>query len=294
MSKDFDKIKESDIYLDVKTPKEKKSKELQRTEKWREDRMGRWTGSQKKNLMSCSRSGGKMSWHDPEKIFLFGDTALKYIYENAMERKTGRYIDMGRGTKEMQYGTAVEPLIEKSAKKLLKKMGVDGKFKRVGFKVYPMISTAGVSSDGIIKHKKETKASAEMKACTNWNTHYDRTFNLMDEKSTDFWQVQSQMIAYEVDRCYYIVAEPPKTINKYLDYNGDILDLFRDFKKECKLTIQTVKASKMHQEALLKRIIIAEATIKEFLETGRNLKEILYEKIDYFKNNESELNIIKL
>jgi len=151
---DFKKPKQSDIELDLpKQKKVKKAKDLQRTEKWRLERLGRWTGSQLKNLMSCSQSGGRISWNEIDKLFHFGNTALKYIYENAMERKTGRYIDMGQGTKEMQYGTKVEPLIQKATKRKLKEMGVKGKIKSVGFKPFPTIPNAGVSSDSIFEDK---------------------------------------------------------------------------------------------------------------------------------------------
>lgn len=285
MSKQFSKIPKSDIHLDIKVESPKETKELQRTEKWQQDRKGRWTGSQKKALMSCSRSGGRLSWLEPSKVFDFGDTSLKYIYENAMERKTGRYIDKGQGTTDMRYGTKVEPLIVKMLKKELKKQGSKLKYKPVGFKEYPNINTAGVSSDGILTLNKKVDAVVEIKACTNWGSHYDRTFEFTDDKSIDFWQMQSEMIAWEVNKCYYVVAEPPKDIKKYANYDGDIMDLYKDFKKEVSINIEIVKPSDIHQKALVKRIHIAEDALNNFLEKGGSLKEILYRTIDSFKNN---------
>lgn len=294
MSKsDFKKPKQSDIMLDLpKEKKVKKAKDLQRTEKWRLERLGRWTGSQLKNLMSCSQSGGRISWNEIDKLFHFGNTALKYIYENAMERKTGRYIDMGQGTKEMQYGTKVEPLIQKATKRKLKEMGIKGKIRSVGFQPFPTIPNAGVSSDSIFEDKKGiVLASVEMKACTAWGTHYERTFEMMDDKGIDFWQVQGQMIAWQVPITYYVVAEPPIDIRKYLYYDGDIMDLYKDFLKECPITIQVIKASKMHQEALLKRIMISENALSQFLTKGGNLREILHKSIDFYKQNKDKLKI---
>lgn len=296
MSKEFFKPKESDLLVNLKveSPKKEKKKDLQRTTDWHLDRLGRWTGSQLKNLMSCSPAGGKLSWNDVDKLFYFGTTPLKYIYENAMERKSGKYVDMGKGTSEMQYGTKVEPLIQKATKKKLKEMGISGKIKSVGFKTFPTMPNAGVSSDSILVDKatKKTIASVEMKACTSWGTHYERTFESMDEKGIDFWQTQGQMIAWEVDITYYVVAEPPININKYLYYDGDIMDLYDDFEKECPIVIQEIKASKTHQNALLKRICIAEDSVREFLEDPKvNLKHILYKKIDHYKKNRELLNV---
>ena len=279
------------LSLDTGDSTSEKSEALQRTEEWHLDRLGRWTGSQQKNLMSCSSKGGKMTWNDFDKIFHFGTGALKYIYENGMERKSGKYVDMGAGTKEMQYGTRVEPLIGKAAKRKLQKMEVYGKMKDVGFKQFPTMPNAGVSSDSILVDEQgKALASVEMKACTAWSTHFERTFEATDEASKDFWQTQGQMIAWDVDCCYYVVAEPPITINKYLYHDGGIMDLYKEFKKECSITIEVIKASKMHQDALLKRICIAENTLREWLKNGGNLKEVLYDKIDFYKENPELLN----
>jgi hypothetical protein len=290
MSKSFKKPEKSKLKINVPDiEKTSKPEELQRTEKWRIDRLGRWTGSQQKNLMSCDAKGGKLTWYDIEKLFYLGAGALKYIYENAMERKSQKYVDMGKGTKEMQYGTRVEPLIAKATKKELKRMKVKGKMKDVGFKQFPTMPNAGVSSDSILKHKGKVVASVEMKACTNWNTHYERTFEAMDEKSKDFWQTQGQMVAWSVDRCYYVVAEPPIDIGKYLYYDGDIMDLYDEFRKECPISIQVIAASEIHQNALLQRICIAEDTLNTFLTKGGDLKTILYRTIDYYKENQDKL-----
>ena len=288
----LDPISESSIKIKVsKKDKKKKKKQLQRNKKWREERRGSWTGSQLKSLMSCSAGKGQMSWGNVDKLYAFGLTALKYIYENAMERKTGRYIDDGDGSWAMQYGTKVEPLIDRAVKEKLKELGVKGKLKDVGFKKFPSIPNAGVSSDKILVSKKgETIATLEYKACTNWQTHYERVFSLTDEKSKDFWQIQGQTIAHNVKTCYYAVAEPPNNIKDYLFYNGNIMDLYDQFKKECKVSIEIVKASKQHQKALLKRIIIAEDTLSDWLSMGGNLKKNLEDTITIYEKNPENFN----
>lgn len=284
-NKGFKKVKTSKIDLDIDEVIE--SKELQRTEEWKEERRGRWTGSQLTSLMTCDQGAGKMSWDNVDKLFRFGKTALKYIYENAMERKTGRYIDEGDGTQQMRYGTKIEPLIARAAKRELKKFG---KLKEVGFKTFPTMKDAGVSSDRILKKDKKVVATVEMKACTNWGTHYERTFDLIDERSKDFWQIQGQTVAWEVDICYYIVAEPPSDIRKYLYYEGDIMDLYEEFLIDCPISVIKVKASKIHQEALLKRICISEQALNDWLASGGNLSKILDSTIAFFHKNQDKLN----
>lgn len=276
------KAKESNIDLNIQSVNNSEE-ELQRTEKWKKERNGKWTSSGAKSLMSCGRTGGKISWNEKEKVYDFGKTTLKCIYENAMARKRGRYIESGEGTKKMQYGTRVEPLIFAIAAEKLKHIGV---LENVGFKHYPKIKTAGVSSDGIFRKNTKVIAAYEAKATTNWQTHFDRTFDLLDEKGVDFWQTQSHMVAWEVPTCYYAIAEPPHDISKYLYYEGDIMDLLDEFKKECKVTIQEVNSSPMHQNAILKRIKISEKIIKRWNKRGGDLRAIMHETIKDFKNKD--------
>lgn len=257
---------------------------LQRTDNWKQERSGNWTSSIKSKLMSCSQKSGRISWNEKSKIYDFGKTALKAIYNAAMQRKTGRYIESGDGTKKMQYGTKVEPLIFAIAAEMLKEKGI---LQGVGFKYFDDVPTAGVSADGVLwNNLAEQKIIAvyEAKACTNWETHFDRTFDLMDEKGSDFWQTQDHMTAYNVNTCYYAVAEPPKDINKYIYYDGDIMDLLDEFRKECSITIQKLEASPMHQNAGLKRIEIAEKIIEIWNSKGGDLRKIMYEVIEKFKH----------
>ena len=286
-------MEKSKIVLNIqKAPKKSNKKELQRTDEWQKKRMGRFTASQFKNLMSCSSKVSRKPWDDIEKLFGFGTSSIKYLYENAMERKTQRYIDTGKGTAAMQYGTRVEPLIQKAAKRQLKKIGVVGKLKEVGFKEFEGLPNAGASSDSIIVNKKkQTLASVEIKTCSSWGTHFDRTFEEITDKSIDFWQIQAQMIAWKVDLCYYIVAEPPADIRKYVYHDGDIMDLYDDFVAECGISIQVIKASKIHQDSLIKRIIIAEKCLTDWLNMGGNLKETFDDTVKHFQENTDLLKV---
>jgi hypothetical protein len=252
--------------------------ELQRTEVWRAVRNGCWTASMVSGLMSCNPKGGKMDWFNPYKVFEFAPGAIKIIYSVAMSRKTGRWIDSDIG-KPAKYGTKVEPLILQLTKEHFKNFQVE----KVGFVKVRGLENAGVSSDLLLLDLlKQEKFNGEIKACTNWNTHYERTFEFMDEKSTDFWQVQMQMIAHETNKSIYIVSEPPRDINKYI-YAEDVMELLEDFRKECGLTFQEVKSSEVHQKALRKRLEITEETTNIWLEEGGNLKDIFYEVLGRHK-----------
>lgn len=276
------------------------SEQLQRTEKWQEERKGRWTGSMLKQLMACTPKGGKMSWIDNTKFLEVSKGALKYMFANAMERKTGRYIETS-STYEMRYGTAVEPFITKRANELLKIKGLF--LEDVGFKTFPNIETAGVSSDKLVKKFEGNKlyATAEMKACCSWSSLYDRTHESMNDKSGDFWQTQSQMLAWEVKEAFYIVATPPKDIKKYINSEENDLELYEEWCNDTELIIQNVKISKIHLSNLVKRILIGEKVVERFLEEdGSNIKgildDVLHEEKNIFVGNskeEKESNIIE-
>lgn len=272
--------KESDIELNISFEEEnQKQEEIPRLD--REARRGNWTGSQFKKLMTCSSSGSRLDWFNKDKVFHFSDGSLKYIFANAMERKTGRYI-ITDSTKEMRYGTKVEPLIFKRSAEELKQKGLI--LQKVGYKPFPNMPTAGVSSDSIIRTEEgEIIASFESKACASWTTLYDRTYEQMDDSSTDFWQTQGQMLAWDVEENYYCVISPPQDINKYL-YCENIMDFYEDWCNETEMTIEVVKKSPIHLSCLEKRLKIAEAVVERFLcGEEENLKEVLYEEIDYFK-----------
>lgn len=260
--------------------------ELQRTELWQEERRGNWTGSQFKNCMTCNAKGGRLDWFNNEKVYFFSEGALKYIFANAMERKTGRYIQSD-STKEMKYGTIIEPLIFRRAAEKLLESGLV--LEKVGYKAFDEIPTAGVSSDAIVKREFDGQivGSGEFKACASWSSLYDRTFDLMDEKGTDFWQTQGQMLAWDVEENYYVVASPPKDINVYLRVEN-IMDYYEEWCEETEITIQIIKKSPIHLNALKQRIQIMESTVNRWLEEDGNLKEILYEEIDFFKANREQ------
>ena len=175
-------MKTSDIDLNIDFSSDNKN-DLQRTEEWFLQRNGEITSTTCKSLMACDNSGGKLPWNEKIKVYSFSSGIVKLVYEKAMQQKSGRYIDSGKGSYAMQYGTAVEPLILKAAKKdkKIKKLLKKGyTIEEVGYKSFPNIPNAGASSDGIIrKPNGDIYAVIEMKACTAWGTHFERTFDSM-------------------------------------------------------------------------------------------------------------------
>lgn len=282
-------IKISDIDLGIdftKKPKPKKKTE-QRSDDWFNKRAGSWTGSRIKNIMSCNRKASRMSWSDADKIYEFSSGIVKFIYERAMERKTGKYIKSNAGY-AAKFGNLVELFIKAIGEEL-----IDAEIQEVGYKEFLDFPKAGASSDGICK---EHKAVIEIKACNNWQTHYDRTFSNTDEKSIDFWQTQAEMKAWSYDKCFYLVSEPPKDITEYLYhpeandilddvFDGDIkeLELFQKFKNECGVSVEEIKASPFHQRAMIERIKICEMVCTEWIDKGGDLEELFWQIVGQYK-----------
>ena len=284
------RVEESEITFGIVKSKEEK----QRTEDWHKDRIGRWTGTKSKKVMSCGPGKSKLPWDDINRLFSFGETAVKIIYQNAMERKTNTWVNEGEGTYQMRYGTAVEPLIDRLSKEILLKKVKNGKLKSVGFKTFRHRPECGSSSDKVIVHKKsgKTLASVEYKACTTWDTHYGRVSNPNDSNSIDFWQMVNQVISHNVDVCYYVVASPPHDIMDYVFHQGDIMDLYKKFKKECNLTIVAVKPSEFHKRALLTRLALAEHILCDYLSgtEGKTIPEVIEENLNYFQEKQESLD----
>jgi len=279
-------MKTSDIDLNIDFSSDNKN-DLQRTEEWFLQRNGEITSTTCKSLMACDNSGGKLPWNEKIKVYSFSSGIVKLVYEKAMQQKSGRYIDSGKGSYAMQYGTAVEPLILKAAKKdkKIKKLLKKGyTVEETGYKSFPNIPNAGASTDGIIrKPNGDIYAVIEMKACTSWATHYERTFDSMNDKNMDFWQTQAHIIAWDTKKCYYVVAEPPKDIRRYV-FSEDIDDEWEIFKKEAPVSVQIIKKADYHCAALLERIKIVNEIVEEYLkDESLDLTALTYGIIDDYK-----------
>ena len=235
-------------------------KGLQRTEEWFEQRRGRFTGSKIKDLMSCSRSTAKLEWGRAEKLIDFGNTAKKYIYGRAKERQRNKVVKIPSSA-AMKYGTENEiPVV-----KLLKKQYPDYIFEDVGFVEF-IEGIAGASPDGrIITPAK--KIGLEIKCATDWNGVYDRHELPIDQTNKDFWQLQGEMLALEVNEIMYVTAEPSENI-----FEPNITDL----------SIKFIDASPIHQKAIEQRCMIADAGIELYL-NGLNFHEAIQKACSDFE-----------
>lgn len=294
MTLQIKKIKTSSFEIPEQPQTESLPQSLQRTDEWHEQRNGSWNGSKIKNIMSCNKKGGSLSWDTPEKIKMFSTGIISHIYEIAMQRKTGQWIE-SKSTSEMKYGTKIEPILDAIGAEMLAHLG---DVIEVGSKAFEDFPNARASSDGVLVNPStgRTIAICEKKACVSWSSHYKRTFEPMDEKSIDFWQTQMEMRAHGVDHGYYFVASPPKDIFKYLNYDGDIMDLREDFEKECSVTLQKIQSSPFHQNALFERIKICENAVNVWIADGGRLDDVFWDVVDGISGisvNVKEIEVIE-
>lgn len=229
---------------------------LQCTDKWLNDRKGKFTGSKIKELMGTSKTTSKMEWGRAEKIIDLNETSIKYIFSRAMERKREKIIRTP-STKAMRFGKDYE----KEVFDYLANKYPRSTFESVGFVEF-IPGIAGASPDGKITNKKGDISNLEIKITSgSWNGLYDRHYlNIgntdigeLGEKHIDFWQINAEMLALQTDYTLYAVAEPPEDLD-----NPEITDISRKY----------IKASKIHQSAIIQRCMLGENIIKEFLSTN--------------------------
>lgn len=238
--KDLMGLGESEMILNLP----ESSEDLQRSKEWFKARLGRFTGSKKKELMSCNRAAAKMSWNDVDKIFEFGETAIIYIYGRAQERLTGISPQMP-DTWQMRWGKYAESEIVKD---MLKREVIQN-FKECGFELFQEVDYAGASPDGIVV-VDGVEMGLEIKACVSWDGHFKRMEVKVHDKHDDFWQIQSEMMTLGLNELLYVVAKPME-VNQY--------------------DMQIVKASPIHQKAIERRCEIANAAIEMWNKDRENL-----------------------
>ncbi len=234
-------------------------KSLQRNDEWHLKRLPCWNGSENKDLMGCGHSTAKQPWGSLAKTYDFGATAEKHIYTVGQKRLTG-LRDMDVSAKQMDWGVENEP---KLIQQLIKD-GIISDFEELGFEYFGDYHNGGASVDGKATYQGR-KVALELKCCTSWDGHYKRMYEPVHERHDDFWQHQSEMLATGLDELLYVVAMPMQ-VEKY--------------------NIQIVKASKLHQEQLLKRCKIGDLAISLWGEYG--YKEALQIACARFKENSNQ------
>lgn len=245
------------------------SADLQRTAEWHELRKGMFTGSKIKDLMKTSRSTARMEWGRPEKMIDFGDTAKKYIYSRAMELIYNRIIEMP-DVLQFKYGRAVEPI---AIELLNKKVDV---IEQPFIKVPGHEDYLGASPDGLgITTIDNKRLGVEIKGAMNWETFYTRAEVAIDEKHIDFWQLQTEMMALEVDELLYITAFPAANAFDFID--NPTVEAIGE------VDIRRVKKSEPHCRAIIQRAKIAHKIVQTYIERGHNFEEVLEEVVTNYK-----------
>ena len=205
-----------------------------------EARLGRFTGSMIKDLMSCDRSVSKKQWGDPEKTIGLGATAIKYIYAKARERQKNKYIK-SYGGRAASFGKNMEETVFEMVKADYPELELmpNNDF----IEIIPGIIGATPDFKGL-------GVAGEIKCATSWDTEFARIGEDVHEKHQDFWQIQTEMMALNVKECLYIVAEPPADIME------PIIDGY---------TPVSVQASEIHQKAILDRARLGNMAIELFI-----------------------------
>lgn len=226
------------------------------------ERIGRFTGSSSKKLMSCkSRAKGK-SWDQVKWIIDLGDTALRYICEKATERIIGEQAE----TIENKY-TRWGKHYEDEGKAFFKeKYRVNSQ--EVDFT--PYLKNAGATPDGVLCEgflciKNEAIALSDKNKCvfelkcpeTVWSNYKLGLFGV-DESHEYFWQLQAEMLSMKTDRFLFCYYDPR-------------------FPDDIKIKHHKGYLSKIHTDALKARIIIGERLINRLIET--NLECNIWEEL---------------
>lgn len=211
--------------------------------------LGNFSGSTNKLLMTCDRSGSKLSWEDPNKLYSWGQTSIKHVYEKAMERRTGIFGDFADSW-QMRHGKENEPYVIDS---MMKRQEFSD-YEKCDFILSEDVSNLGATPDGVVLYKGK-RVAVEIKSTVNWGGFHDRIAVDFNEKHQDFWQWMTEMHVLGVDGLVFIVAYPMQA---------------EEFE------VVEVKFSRPHMGALKQRIIIANHAIEKFnFEKGRDMSKYI-------------------
>lgn len=221
---------------------------MQRTDDWFAQRLGKFTGSKMKNLMTGTQATAKMGWEDHHKILDFGSTAIKYVYSVAQKRRTN-IDDMEIKAKALIHGEENEPLL---IQQLLEDDLIQS-HEDVGFVEFRRMPYAGASPDGKII-MNDVMMAMEAKSTISWDGHFNRFGELFDYKHNDFWQTTAEMMALRTRKCLFVAAYP----GVWDQYDWKIVEL-----------------SLLHAKALVRRLQIAEIAVREFIERRKTDPAVL-------------------
>jgi hypothetical protein len=229
-----------------------KEKDLQLTDEWFKDKLGKFSGSNMKKLMSC-KSRAKREWTSREKLIDFGDTALTYMIEVALERVTGERIEIPQ-TYAMSRGIDLEQDAKNYFVQNWDKSDFATKFSsfeliELGFERF--LSNAGASLDAklILVDGKQTAVAFENKCPENVRIHMTQCQHGVDESHQYFWQLHSEMLAIKSDLGILVSFDPR-------------------FPEGSMLKTIKVELSQNHSVAMQFRLVLAEMFISRLIETN--------------------------
>jgi len=223
----------------------------QRSPEWFAARRGDFTGSRFKDIMKTKGRGAK-DWTSQKTLCDLGDTALTYCIETAIGRETGEDIEI-KPTWEMKRGTRLEPDAFDAAADT--EHGVE----LIDCDYTKFLKNAGASPDGVFSDGGINTAAVEIK-CAGLLKHAQYRHIPCDEKHPHFWQILGEMIATDTQKLLFFSYHP-------------------DFPESARLAKREFRRSKVHESALMFRIIICERLVEkiietEFLDDPRELLEI--------------------
>lgn len=209
----------------------------QRSDQWHRDRLGLFTGSCFGKLMTCkSRAKGK-DWGTKLWLMDFGDTALTYIIERAIERVTGQRIETPT-TWQMRWGTEHED----EGREYTEEVTGDV-IEEVSF--IKFLKNAGASADGKIL-TNNVVYGYELKCPATVQSHYKLMTTPVAEGHDYFWQTTGEMLSLETDRLMFATYDPR-------------------YPEATRLDTQIVQLSELHANALVFRCIVAEKLVEALM-----------------------------
>jgi hypothetical protein len=232
------------------TEQTNESPDLQRTAEWHEERLGLFTGSEIKKLMSCKSKKAGKNWLDHFWLFDFGDTAITYIIEKALERATGNQTEHFE-TFAMSRGINLEVVAKEYFIENYKKneVGFEFLFKEHGFIKFQKNAGSSVDGELIFSNKNIGVIAFENKCPENVRIHMQQCLNAVDESNQYFWQLISEMLSLKTS-------------------NGILVSFDPRFPEGAKLKYINIEISKAHTFALKFRLIVAEKIVETLLKTN--------------------------
>ena len=162
--------------------------ELQRTEEWFAQRLGKFTASRFGDLMTKGR----------KKDEIFGGTAISYMMEVAAEKLTGQRVQIFGAA--LDHGNEYESVAREEYEK---RTGCE--VEELGF--CEISDYSGGSPDGKVQVEKGTDKLIEIKCPYNTANHLKNVIN-QDIDKKYLWQMQGCMLATGATSCDFISFDP--------------------------------------------------------------------------------------